>query len=239
VFHCPIQPSIIRIHFLAFLLLATSLPVGAADEQKQAKDDWIQGYYQRPSPERFEAEVKKLQAAGALQKEEALAPAAAFFSRLFAAAEPPMLAKWLKFIDSLPAADQTVFLISLRWADTPETQDALQKRASGKTENAKRARSLLDSKAPKLDKISSPATGELDMCWGAFFATGDPVYALIVIRCAVQPEKSGEIDMSREAARWSLKSICKSHAKLREIKDNFRKTATPAEQKSLDELFKK
>ena len=84
------------------------------------------------------------------------------------------------------------------------------------------------------------------MCWGAFFATGDAVYALPVIRCAAKPSKDNEINMSQQAARmsqqaarWSLKSLCPRHKKLQEIKDNFYKTATPNERKSLDDLFNK
>ena len=41
------------------------------------------------------------------------------------------------------------------------------------------------------------------------------------------------------AARWSLKSLCSTHPKLRDIKDAFYKTASPEERKALDELFQK
>jgi len=228
-----------RIYFFALLLFFFCLPTRAVDQSKQADDSWMQGYYQHPRPELFTAEVKKLQASGALQNEGAMAPAAAFFSRLFVAAEPPILAQWLEFIDQLPEADQRVFLVALRWTNTRDAQDALRKRASGKSKVAKYAQKLRDSKAPALDMISNPTPEELDMCWGAFFATGDPVYALPVIRCAAKPSKANEIDMSQGAARWSLKSLCASHKKLRAIKDDFYKTAKPAERKSLDELFNK
>ena len=101
------------------------------------------------------------------------------------------------------------------------------------------ARKQLDSKIPVLDKITDPAPEDLDMCWGAFFATGDSAFALPVIRCAVKPAMKNEIDVSQVAARWSLKSLCSTHPKLRDIKDAFYKTASPEERKALDELFQK
>jgi len=228
-----------RIFIIATFIFASCLLVGNAEEHQQAEDDWLQHYYERPSPERFETEVKKLQAMGILKKKSTIDPIAAFFSRLFVAADPSTLSRWLKFIDALPNADQAAFLVALRWADTPETINALRQRSSGNSALANRAKQLVDSRSPKLNKISHPAPGELDMCWGAFFATGDPVYALTVIRCAAQPPESDPIDMSHQAARWSLKSLCKSHPKLRAIKDDFYNAATSAERKSLDELFNK
>ena len=225
----------------AFLLvvLGVSTLARAADKSEKPDDSWMQTYYQHPQPERFEAEVKKMQAAGSLQMESALPPTAAFFSRLFQAAAPAQLARGLKFIQSLPAEDQRVFLVALRWADTPATQDALRSMADQTKENAAGVSRLLDSKAPELDKISNPSASELDMCWGAFFATGDAMYALPVVRCAVLPTKEHTMNMSREAARWSFKSLCAVHPKLRQIRNDFHASASPEERRSLDESFRK
>ncbi len=228
-----------QFRFVALLLLAFTLPTLAADKHNKVDDSWMQGYYQHPQPERFKAEVKKLQVSGTLQNEGAMPPTAAFFSRLFQSAPPEQLSQWLKFIGGLPEAEQQVFLVALRWASTRETKNALRTVASKKGKLATYACKLLDSKAPVLDKISDPAPEELDMCWGAFFATGDSAYALPIIRCAVKPAKKNVIDMSQGAAQWSLKSLCSTHPKLRNIKDTFYKTASPEERKALDELFKK
>ena len=238
-----------RFSFVVLLLLALGLETIAAEKAKKTDDSslipkktddsWMQEYYQHPQPERFEAEVKKLQASGALRNEGGMAPVAAFFSRLFQSAPPAQLAQWLKLIKALPDADQQVFLVALRWGGTRETQDALRAIASGKGKTSTYAGKLLDSNAPVLDKISNPTPEELDLCWGAFFATGSPEYALPVIRCATKPTKDREFDLSQAAARWSLKSLCNTHKKLRDIKDSFYKTALPEERKSLDKLFNK
>ena len=223
----------------AFLVIAFALPSPAAEKPKQEDDSWMQGYYQHPQPERFEAEVKKLKKSGALQNGSAFPPLAAFFSRLFQSATTAQLVQWLRFIQSLPEEDQTVFLVALRWANIPETQDALEKIAAGKGQGATFARKMLEAEVPALDKITVPSAGELDMCWGAFFATGDSVYVLPVFRCAVKPSKANNIDLSQQAARWSLKALCRTHQKVRDIKDAFYTTASPEERETLDELFKK
>ncbi len=229
----------LRFHVVALLLLAVSFPTFAEEAGKNPDDSWMQQYYQHPQPERFEAEVKKMQESGALHDQKAIPPVGAFFSRLFLAAQPAQLAKWLKFIEGLPEADKQVFLVGLRLADSRETKDALHTIASHEGRAAIYAKKILDAESPVLDKMTDlAAPTELDLCWGAFFATGDPVYALPVIRCATKPVKAKTIDMGREAAQWSLKALCGTHKKLRDIKDAFYKTASPEERKALDELFK-
>lgn len=47
----------LRFHFAVLLLIALSLPTVAADKANDADDSWMQGYYQKPQPERFEADV--------------------------------------------------------------------------------------------------------------------------------------------------------------------------------------
>ena len=210
-----------------------------SEQPKQVDDSWMQCYYQHPQPELFEAEVKKLQQAGALQNENALFPLAAFFSRLFHGAAPARLAQWLTFIKDLPEAEQQVFLLALKWADTRETQDHILSISKQEGRTAIYARKLLKAKVSGIDKITDPAPEQLDMCWGAFFATGDPTYALIVIKCAVKQQKKDVINMSQQAARWSLRSLSLEHEKLRAIKADFYKTASPEERKALDEIFPK
>lgn len=231
-----------RISHALLLFLALCAPVVAADKpqaENEYDDAWVQNYYKHPQPEQFETQIKKMQAAGVLRIENAIPPLAAFSSRLFQSAKPDQLSQWVQFMDSLPDPDKQVFLIALRWADTPETKDALKKIAAKKGNSAAHAKKLLKSDAPAIEKLTDPSPDELDMCWGAFFATGEAKYVLPVIRCAAQPDKPGLIDLSQQSARWSLKSLGDDHQKIREIKDAFYKTATPEQRKSLDDLFKK
>ena len=210
----------------------------AAGAAEKPDDSWLQRYYEHPQPERFEQEVAKWQKAGALHSPNALPPTAAFFSRLFQTASAEQLDRWCAAVRGLPRADQKVFLIALWWADTPATKDALRAFIDQAGPDAESLRELWRLPPPDFTKLNDPAPGELDMCWGAFFATGEAAYALPVIRCAVRPAKEGVADLTRQAARWSLKALCATHPRLREIRDRFYETAAPQERRSLDELFK-
>jgi hypothetical protein len=224
---------------LAFLWgFACATALIADDAQEKYDDTWVQTYYQHPKPELFESEVAKMQAAGVLSLKDAMPPTASFFSRLFADASSSQLSQWLKTIKQLPKEDQKVFLVALHLADTNDSKAALRECASKDDELSPIAQKLLDSKTLKLSEISNPSPGDLDMCWGAFFATGDKAYVLPIIRCAVRPEQPRTIDLSKRAAGWSLKSLSNDQKRVREIKDEFYKSATPEEQASLDELFK-
>lgn len=225
---------------LAFLygLSGMTTLLFADDAQKEYDDTWVQTYYQDPKPELFEAEVAKMQTAGVLKLKDAMPPTAAFFSRLFADASASQLSQWLKTVKQLPPEDQRIFLFALHLADTKDSKDALREYASRDDELAPVAQQLLNSETLKLTELSNPSPGELDMCWGAFFATGDKAYVLPIIRCAVRPEQPRTIDLSKRAAAWSLKSLSNDQKRVREIKDEFYKSATREEQVSLDELFK-
>ena len=59
----------------------------------------------------------------------------------------------------------------------------------------------------------------------------------MVIRSAVEPKNEHVIDITREAARWSLKSLSQTHEKIRIIKDEFLTTADAGQKASLEELF--
>ncbi len=230
-------PLVLLLAVLCFL--PASAADAAADKADAPDDSWLQEYYRKPSPERFEAEVRAMQKRGFLHNDGAIPPIASFFSRLFHSAAPEQLAQWLKVVDSLPEQDRQLFLLALRMADTPAARDALKAAAAGKGDAASYAKKVIGTEQPDITKLTSPAPEELDMCWGAFFATGDAAYALTVLRCAVKPVKPKTIDLSQQAARWSYKSLSQSHPKLREIRDDFYKTATPEERKTLDEVFKK
>ena len=234
--------------FLALLLLTFVPQAPAADPAPAAPaapsdphdDSWIQQYYRDPHPERFEVEVQKMETSGALHSNDALPSLAEFFACLFRSAQPEQFAQWIKTIGALPEADRRPFLIAMHWANTNASQAALVAIATGKGDAAGYAKKLLEMPIPSLETLADPKVAEIDMCWAAFMATGDPTYALIVIHCAVRPTKGDvQVDTSQEAARWSLKALCETHPKLRQIKDDFYRTASPAERRALEEIFQR
>jgi hypothetical protein len=228
--------------YLQILLACSSLTIGslsaAADAESSGADNWFQTYYEHPEPEKVESQLVKLQESGVLHKEHAVEPMAALLSRLFQTATPEQMRDWLKAADKFPEDDQVVIVTALFWANTKETGEALKKYDSRGGKLGELAQKLTDSKPPVFEKFTDPSPTELDMCWSAFFATGDKKYVLPVIRCAAKPRQPGVFDITQASAMWSLKSLCQSQKKVAEIKDEFYKSARPEEQATLDELFK-
>ena len=44
----------------------------------------------------------------------------------------------------------------------------------------------------------------LDFCWGSFFASNNPDFVKVVFNVATLPSDPKKINMSSEAAKWSL-----------------------------------
>ena len=209
--------------------------------ERQAGDNedssnWVQQYYRHPSPERVEAEMRKLQKAGVLSKESTFYPLGAFFARVFATNES-RVERWMAVVDGFPQDERKPFMVALKWANTPATDKLLLKYSLGKGPLAGYCADVRASTPPDFKALAHPVPDDLDGCWASFFATGDRDYVLTVIRCATAPETKGNVDMGREAARWSLKSLCGMDPAIAKIKDDFYKSASGQQQKSLDELF--
>lgn len=209
-----------------------------ADAADKPDDSWVQRYYERPSPERFEEEVANWQKAGVLRSASALPALAAFLSRLFRTAPAAQLDRWFGLVRGLPREDQKIFLIALWWADSPVAREAFETFIHRAGPGAAGMEGLLRLEPPSLVNLVDPTVEEIDMCWGAFFATGEAAYALPVIRRAATSARQDATDQTRQAARWSLKSLCATHPRLREIRDEFYQGATPEQARSLDDLFK-
>jgi hypothetical protein len=206
--------------------------------EKEVEENWEQNYYKHPSPQNFEAEVWKLQKAGSLSNIDLRIPLAAFFAQLFAANESS-LQNWMSIVYQLPEEDRKVFIVALRFANTPATEKILSELASKKESFSNYCKKMINfplAMMPDFKTLTHHDPMELDGAWGSFFATGDKDYALAVIRCAATSEKESDAD-TRNAARWSLKSLCITDPNILKIKNEFYQTASPKERKSLDELF--
>jgi len=226
---------------LALLFALAVLPWSHADDPKtkneEPDENWMQTYYQKPTPERFETEVRKLQKTGVLSKPNTIIPMTAFLSRLFAM-EDDRLPKWLTVADAFPEKDRQVFILALHWANTDASRKALDAYTKAEGDIGDFARKVARGGRPDFKDNAHPSPEELDGCWASFFATGEAAYVHTVIRCATAPQQQGRIDLAHHAARWSLKSLCRMQAPVLKIKDDFYKTATAQQKASLDALFK-
>jgi len=215
-------------------LVASFGSLRASDKAEgNAEEDWMQFYYQKPAPTRLEAEFTQYSRLGYLHKDGSVPPIAAFLGQLCVQNEN-LLPQWEAFFLKLPKEDRSLFVVALWLAHSDAAQKKLEELATRNDEMGQRAKAVV-GKPPARDlrKITAQAPEELDMCWGAFFATGDQGYALTVLRYAAKIPKPGAIDLTHESAKWSVLALTRTHPRIREIRDEFLRTASEEEKKQL------
>ena len=218
------------------ILLACGASLFAAPTGTKPDVEWAQRYYEKPQPERFETETRLAQKAGFLSRPGGFYPTAAFNARLFST-NPGKIVEWMKIVDTFPDEARRPFLAALRWADTPVTLALLDGYIKAGGPLAEFCKTTRAETPPDFKKNAHPTADELDGCWASFFATGEPAYALTVIRRAVAPKEGEQVDPARFAARWSLRSLCDQQKRIMQIKDEFYAKATDAEKKEIDAIF--
>ncbi|MGI6353480.1 MAG: hypothetical protein ACOX6W_00055 [Lentisphaeria bacterium] len=226
---------------LPFMLICTALGDEQAMSQKDMEklDGMFQGYYLNPQPD-IVAEMIRLgdgmaKAIGDDGMVGVEQPFIGFFSEIFRA-NPDRLQEWDKAINSLSSKKFKDFLSgALFIADTPQARKILQEDAK-KTAYLKKRYGNVEQPPKILDrKALSPA--DLDMCWGAFFGSGNRDYVKKVMKCALTIEGDGVIDLSAYAARWSVIANADRHPIVAEVMNSLLKEASDAEFRLFTEVM--
>lgn len=158
-----------------------------------------------------------------------------FFSEIFRK-HPEKLAAWRAIGESMPGMDRIMVMTALRIADTPQSKKEL-------AEYAKNDPLFADPDEDDLPPLKALEELEqdpeeaayLDMAWGAYDASRDPEYLKAFVRCAVRNTPGDESDRVQQAARWSVKQRAAQNPAIRKIVDDYVKTLTPEQQKTLQE----
>lgn len=198
--------------------LFVSLMVSTAFAQ-DTNTDWMTFYYKKPSPERFVPEVRALAKKGALSKDTARAPLTAFLSRVMAQ-NPDNISEWLTELQDLSDSDRKTLLDAAWYSNTDQTRNYLKAAGYGQ---------YLKQPAPDILKLKVDNPSVLDMLWGYFMATGEqaPIRRLISAfnlskyegaleryrdsEKTEQDKKEAMLDVTFQAARWSLQANCRQH----------------------------
>lgn len=199
-------------------------------------DRWMIHYYEDPHSEFFTEAMNYFQKEGLFSDEKRLYPITTFAACLIKAndALADICAQLLK---TFPKKDHHFILITLWWTETQKSKEVIKEYLVQNPDQTEFCTNLLKSVPPHLfeNRIYSPES--LDARWGSFFATGEEKYVRPILLLASSSEKLNAVDLTRFSAQWSLKSICRDHKKVCEIKDSFYKTASKEQKKILDELF--
>jgi hypothetical protein len=206
-----------------FLALLTFLMCLQSVHAEQS-DEWMTFYYKKPSPEEVEARIREFVVKGHLKDQNAQPPIVGFLSEVMAQ-NPAKVQGWLKSWENLEEESREVLLGAAWMSDTGEA------RAYFKTIERDE---FLKEQAPKIldQEVDNPSA--LDMLWGCFMATGDvkPIRKIVSAfelskyagalkrfrdsKKTEQDKKEAYMDVTFQAAIWSLESNCRQHAKVLE-----------------------
>lgn len=147
------------------LLLCLSLwtMVGVITHAEDTRD-WLESYYEHPSPERFVSQMKEWSADGTLDNDGAKPALIAFISQLLRQNREE-LGAWYAALEGLPPKQLQILHTAMLFARINEADEILLKRyGEAFTTQRRETGKILELPLDKEDT--------LDMLWGYFYATG-------------------------------------------------------------------
>ncbi|MGN0835132.1 MAG: hypothetical protein ACI4QA_04800 [Candidatus Spyradosoma sp.] len=178
----------------------------APSEKMLEASSLLMNYYKNPDPEKIAGMLPTFFEMCA-SKNTSGGPLVAFLTEIVRA-NPDRIPEWKKITDALPRKQRKV-------------ADAVYRLAADKNYD--------------LTKGCIGAPGEIDMLWGAFFATGDPKFPTAVTKIAAKVLPEGVIDLGVASAAWSLASVAvaQGHAPVLDAARAYLKSASREEREAL------
>jgi hypothetical protein len=151
-----------------------------------------------------------LTSSGVLQIPEAVGTITGFFSEVFLT-NPSRLDGWQTVIDKQPGFAKSVLDSALSW-----------------------------SKAGGVLQLSGRPPQIAEFCWGAFFASGNPVYAKKLLELAAFAAEQNDLALWTigSMAKWSLAMNSRRHAVLHSILEAEKRSADKPTQDLINEVLK-
>lgn len=198
------------------LVLAVSTAAVAATEllsgidSAQSLSSFQQSYYREPRPELVPDAIRFVGASDLLEQEGAPRVTAAFFAELFAR-HRGRVAEWSAVMHAQPEPARVVLRRAVASAGAP--------------------RALIDAEPP------SPARN--DMCWTAFFASGDSWYVdHLIEQLDYDAERSDlRLFVTGSSAKWSLASNAGVHPVVEQRLEAARDVASGTRRTALDQVL--
>jgi len=194
-------------------------------------DEMLQGYYRNPHPDSIPQMLRLWDNMAKTLDSEKMAgieaPVIGFFSEVFRA-NPDKLDEWDKIINGLSSKSLRLFLVgALCYADTDEARKVFTRHLGWRSFAIRQRYGNGENVVPIL-KWERFTPGALDMCWGAFFASGNREYVKKVMECALRIPENNVIDLTAGAARWSMIANADRHPIVAEDLNSLLKDAQDA-----------
>ena len=174
-------------------------------------DRFMNKYYLQPRPDRIADAMVMLTSSGVLQIPEAVGTITGFFSEVFLT-NPSRLGGWQTVIDKQPGFAKSVLDSAVSWS-----------KAGGVLQ--------LPGQLPQMN----------DFYWGAFFASGNPLYVKKLLELAAFATKRDDFNvwMIGATAKWSLARNSRQHALVRSLLEEEKRTSDKLREDLVDDILKR
>ena len=194
-----------RIFTISTLMLLAMVPAGAGEvpDAIEAPSDlgsFLRFYYTDPSPELVDNAIRFLSSRRGLEGTDAGALVIGFFGQVFHDNQDKV-ERWSQIVENLDPTTRATMNSALAFSVSP--------------------RQAAEDAPPNVQRN--------ELCWGAFFASGDPAYLnMIIARLRHLPERENlNLYVTAAAAQWSLATHAADHPRVREALEKAKDDASP------------
>lgn len=177
---------------LLFVPLALISPLAAqeAGDEGGEEKDWLEFYYENPTPDRFIPQMKDWAEDGTLDNDHAKPALIAFISQLIRQ-NREKLAGWYEGLAGLDPDQKQVMHTAMLFSRTTEADTILKEQFGQAYEDQK-------AETKKILEMPLDQRDTVDMLWGFYYATGspEPIRRLILcFRFKDAPDKPDGVDV--------------------------------------------
>lgn len=215
-----LPPSVAAILLAFASLLTTGVAQDAPDPSVDEAADWLEYYYQNPSPEQFVSRMRGYSQDGTLASERARPALIGFVSQIIRQ-NRDQIDQWYGQLAGLPPEERQLLHTAMLFSRTAEADTILEREFGQKFREQKK-------ETPKILELQLDKTHTLDMLWGFFYATGSESAIRRIIsyfNLENLPEKPEDVEIPEgykplytempEAAAWTLVANGSRHPAVR------------------------
>lgn len=167
--------------FPLFLIISVSMcslpfsPGLTQDETGEGEKEWLEYYYQNPTPEKFVSQMKDWAADGTLEMDRAKPALIAFLSRVLRE-NREQIRDWYTSLNGLTPEQKQILHTAMLFARVSEADEIMTEIFGNRYREQK-------VETPKILEMPLDKQSTIDMLWGFFYATGSEHALRRIVLC--------------------------------------------------------
>ncbi|MCC7300012.1 MAG: hypothetical protein IT583_02915 [Verrucomicrobia bacterium] len=220
-------------------LLLTCLTILSAQGAEDISS-WLQNYFREPQPEKIPWMLEQLEKSQALKTHpSAQSPTTGSLYVIFKA-NPAEAITWVKGVCDYSPEVKRICWMGLWLADLKSGKEYLAEIKPMLSGDDLKYVDILLSNAPySIEKKSIKNPSDLDMLWGAFFGSGNPVYVEKIITALKGYDQREDVGLflTAAASKWSLKSNAEKYPEIKRILEQPRESGNEVVIRQLKDIL--